>query len=420
MNQETRPSSLDAKSNEPPGHDIFCTPENSDFLSKVHYQDLNPTEREIRLLEILPDSGSGFIECELLPSVKLADVHKQYLALSYCAGNPHNTKAIIVNGTSCNVFANLHHALAMVRNYWETQANQRDLLLWVDQICINQFNLEERSHQVGFMKEIYQSAQETLICLSLAETEGRGMKRFIEFRQRLIQYLAENSRAEITEVFVSVSDIHTYTSDISGEEDLVDSWDEFFHVLNSPWWERAWVFQEFMVSSRPIFLSGRYSMPYDEMRLILMGISFATIYLEDRLFRLPQRSKCSVEKIKEALERAYKMILAKGTWVQNGTLANLLVHTSSCKASDPRDRIFSVLDRSYPHNKQDGLPSWAVNWMEKINPDENLDGIANNKIGDQFRKHYIKLERADASFYKFLTQTTPKERQQPWKRGVYS
>lgn len=160
-------------SNEPPGHDIFCTPENSEFLFKVHYKDLNASDREIRLLKILPESRSGFVECELLPSVKLADVHKQYLALSYCAGDARKTKPIIVNGARCNVFANLHHALTTVRHYWETHTCHRDLFLWVDQICINQANLIERSHQVGFMRAIYESASETLICLSVAETRRR-------------------------------------------------------------------------------------------------------------------------------------------------------------------------------------------------------------------------------------------------------
>jgi hypothetical protein len=175
------------RANGPPGHDIFCTPENSEFLSKVPYQDLSATKREIRLLKILPDSGSGFIECELLPSISLYSAYKQYRALSYCAGDARNTKPVVVNGARCNVFANLHHALTVVRHHWKTYGYQQELLLWVDQICINQANLTERSHQVGFMTDIYRGAKQTFVCLSTSKTEGLGLKWFAELWQALVE-----------------------------------------------------------------------------------------------------------------------------------------------------------------------------------------------------------------------------------------
>ncbi|RSL46216.1 hypothetical protein CEP54_013958 [Fusarium duplospermum] len=159
-----------------PGHDIFCTPENSNFLSKTPYKTLDPTRREIRLLKVLPDSGSGLVECELLPSAPIAELRSKYSALSYCAGNPRNTEIILVNGVKCNVFANLCHALTCARHFWTTKPRDGDFLLWADQICINQADLSERSHQVGFMRDIYQNAQQTLICLSTTNTQGEGMK----------------------------------------------------------------------------------------------------------------------------------------------------------------------------------------------------------------------------------------------------
>ncbi len=36
-------------------------------------------------------------------------------------------------------------------------------LLWADQICINQDDIEERNHQIEFMREIYANARRTLI-----------------------------------------------------------------------------------------------------------------------------------------------------------------------------------------------------------------------------------------------------------------
>lgn len=40
-----------------------------------------------------------------------------------------------------------------------------DILMWTDQICINQSNLRERSHQVEMMYDIYKTAQDVALCL---------------------------------------------------------------------------------------------------------------------------------------------------------------------------------------------------------------------------------------------------------------
>jgi hypothetical protein len=64
-----------------------------------------------------------------------------------------------MNGIRFNAFANLACALRQV-----ARARERgDLvnyppLIWADQICINQSSPVEKSHQVGFMREIYESA----------------------------------------------------------------------------------------------------------------------------------------------------------------------------------------------------------------------------------------------------------------------
>jgi hypothetical protein len=458
MDKEAGSSSFQIKANEPPGHDIFCTPENSNFFSKVHYQDLNSNDRDIRLLKILPDSGSGLVEGELLPSVRLADVRKQYLALSYCAGNPRNTKTITVNGARCNVFANLHHALIAARNYWATQQCEDDLLLWVDQICINQANLAERSHQVGFMRDIYQNSKDTLICLSVSETEGHGMKWFIELEQDLIQHLLKEHSHESGagleapkgDISICSYDILTYLLERLNYESFADGWIEFFHILKSPWWDRAWVFQEFMVSSRVIFLFGRHSISYDKMLAFLVGICIVTHNSlsetsspgYEPFKRLLERSQYSLEEIEKAVSKVYSMNIAKGKWVQDAGLKNLLVYNSSSQASDPRDKIYSVLglahpgygivpnyspendadkvlvettrkiimcedslnvltylDHSTPHyNNEDGLPSWVVNWMSNINTYEYTHGSSIMKSITGYVGHHVKAEKADASF----------------------
>ncbi|CVK96276.1 uncharacterized protein FPRN_12229 [Fusarium proliferatum] len=456
MDKEEKSTST-TTSNEPPGHDIFCTPENSEFLSKVHYKDLNEGDREIRLLKILPNSGSGFIECELLPSVKLADMHKQYLALSYCAGDAHNTKPITVNGARCNVFANLHHALKTVRHYWKTHTYHRDLLLWVDQICINQANLAERSHQVGFMRAIYESASETLICLSVAETRGDGMRWLVQ----LERFIGED-------LFLDAMFPPEYQRRSRGPEanfsfqlkmrqcmslpEFVDGWIEFCKVLTSPWWGRAWVFQEFMVSSRATFLYGLHSVGYPDMLRLICDLCLATleILLEPNKYRGTyvkkrlKRAQATRAQISHSISKVLSVFLAKKEWYRNFDLKRLLVYTQNSHSSDERDRIYSMIGLAHPgyaivpdYSSKNGietllvetmkriitfedsldvlsylsrgdpsssgqrelLPSWVVDWTKVNNPLEPMLYTTNNDWnGSKFVAHYIKVGYADASF----------------------
>ncbi|PVI03815.1 heterokaryon incompatibility, partial [Periconia macrospinosa] len=85
----------------------------------------------------------------------------QYEALSYVWKKP-STEAnceVLVDGISVSIGENLDQALRCLRhpNVGRT--------LWVDALCINQSDFQERNHQVGFMRFIYSQACEVLIHL---------------------------------------------------------------------------------------------------------------------------------------------------------------------------------------------------------------------------------------------------------------
>lgn len=119
--------------------------------------------------EAPPEFPNGFLACELVDQVSLGTANGRYIALSYSAGDPGNTKQIMVNGFLFNVFANLEHALECVRKH-QTKESDEKFLIWADQICIDQSNVEERSQQVQFMPEIFQNSGSVFACLSTASS----------------------------------------------------------------------------------------------------------------------------------------------------------------------------------------------------------------------------------------------------------
>ncbi|KAH7356432.1 heterokaryon incompatibility protein-domain-containing protein, partial [Rhexocercosporidium sp. MPI-PUGE-AT-0058] len=113
------------------------------------------------LLSILPEKRGTIIECTL--EVVNLDVKPAYEALSYVWGPINPPVTILCNKHPVEVTPNLGAALQRLR-YPDTGifSNRR---IWIDALRINQENLEERSQQVSFMKEIYDSAKDVVIWL---------------------------------------------------------------------------------------------------------------------------------------------------------------------------------------------------------------------------------------------------------------
>lgn len=116
------------------------------------YQSLNASRSEIRLVEILSDDGDNEIKCT--SSISSLKDNPEFRALSYVWGDPKVTKDIILDDEIFPVTTNLAAALKYVKTHWCSNSRGRSpalFRLWVDAICINQKDWDERSSQVGFM-----------------------------------------------------------------------------------------------------------------------------------------------------------------------------------------------------------------------------------------------------------------------------
>ncbi|EEU33495.1 uncharacterized protein NECHADRAFT_56568, partial [Fusarium vanettenii 77-13-4] len=115
-----------------------------------------------RLLEILPAATENESLSTRLFTADLDSTHLRYEALSYIWGAKSGIDKkhfIYVNGYRQSVTPNLHSALSSLRHpSWRRT-------LWVDSICINQADVQERCHQVLLMARIYAGASRVLVYL---------------------------------------------------------------------------------------------------------------------------------------------------------------------------------------------------------------------------------------------------------------
>jgi hypothetical protein len=106
---------------------------------------------EIRLVTIKSSGADGQLEASIQNVELNPDDPVKYTALSYCWGDAVNLVQIPCDGQFLPVTTALHEALLEIIKFTPHDA------LWIDQICINQDDMVEKSEQVSKMNLIYDS-----------------------------------------------------------------------------------------------------------------------------------------------------------------------------------------------------------------------------------------------------------------------
>jgi hypothetical protein len=118
----------------------------------------------VRLLRLLRGNFTDDIQCELFEAWLEGGI--PYDALSYTWGSPEKAAKITVNGSTMHVTLNLYTALQHLR------FGDEDRILWIDAICINQDNIQERRHQVQRMSLVYKEAEQVVVWLGQGTEES--------------------------------------------------------------------------------------------------------------------------------------------------------------------------------------------------------------------------------------------------------
>jgi hypothetical protein len=127
---------------------------------RFHYSPLDPNVDGIRLV-ILEPSPEHFstIKCRLR-HVTFRERPK-YEALSYTWGDQATQGEISIQGQVFRVGLNLLEALRFLRD------PEKERVVWIDAICINQDDIQEKNRQIAIMPYIYTRAQLVLVWLGV-------------------------------------------------------------------------------------------------------------------------------------------------------------------------------------------------------------------------------------------------------------
>ncbi|KAH7160082.1 heterokaryon incompatibility protein-domain-containing protein [Dactylonectria estremocensis] len=228
----------------------------------ANYDYLPLKSSQIRLIKIDINDDD-----ELLASIEHADLDPEdpitYSTLSYVWGDACQKVHLPCDGKAfISITTTLHEALRQVAKF------NPNKLLWVDQICINQSDIPERSEQVKLMNTIYEKAETVIAWLGSATT---STPKAVD----LISRVANVAMPTLTDMFR----MEEYPDDWVGLEkyeeipaeestklgisfDDEEAWDAFADFFDRPWFQRIWIVQEILPARKAIMLCGTHSLEW--------------------------------------------------------------------------------------------------------------------------------------------------------------
>lgn len=231
-----------------------------------------------------------------------------------------------------------------------TQLLQRDDLnktIWIDAVCIDQNDLNEREQQVRLMKDIFSKASLTIVWLGESE-EPELIPSMFELGDRII---------EMTKT-VSPRRLKSEDLEACGLPPIDDqSWRALANFFCLPWFQRVWITQEYVLAKEVTFLYGRYWKSSDFYVAIIrtLQINEDSYHLEELLRPLVSRPKqanfwlnnntdrwLGISTRLSQMEYFRSMRELKADY-QKWALRVLLSRSSTIKTTDLRDHIYGVL-----------------------------------------------------------------------------
>ncbi|KAK0662532.1 heterokaryon incompatibility protein 6, OR allele [Cercophora samala] len=315
--------------------------ENAVITEPYQYMPLPDSTTNIRLLRLLPGSRQDDIKCDLYVT-ELAAAVDHYEALSYVWGDVSPTTPIQVNGGTLQIGLNLRSALLNLRLADEPRT------LWIDAICINQQDYDEKPGQINMMGQIYRNASQCVVWLGKAhwskadDIPQRDTKKAFAVLKMLGDEAAEMKKMG-KKVEPHKGDLYKkLRADMNVE----------YALFENKWWKRVWTAQEIIVAKRAVMVNGLHQMDWDLFRdAIQHGLDLdLTAWTVNVLgVGIPP-----VTAVFEDVQRIRDLSAAPSSNPAD-ELLGYLIHTRARDATDLRDKIFGVLGFSDGRLKDVGI-----------------------------------------------------------------
>ncbi|KAJ2990145.1 hypothetical protein NUW58_g3102 [Xylaria curta] len=342
--------------------------------------------RQIRVFILKPglpkDPLVGSFEIvTIVPDTHLSSINSaEWEAVSYVWGNQELTEPIRIDGSVRCVTHNVISLLIDLR--WSDKPRR----LWIDGICINQDDPNEKSQQIGIMLQVYQNAKSVIIWLKEISGELAASLAAIQWMEKLLSEQEDTPLSNTKSLQRDFDTTHNFRHGFVGK------------LLANPWFTRIWVIQEAVVARNLLVFMASELVPWDS--LVNLAFRFAAQRLPAREALTMPLIKCYLSCLESVdgtaaekgismiyLIQRFRMVLACSKMVPPSEVAYLAIGRT---AKLPHDMIYAMnglfklwashfpTKTDYSSPPSEIFKSFVVNCIEH---EQNLDILSQLRLG---------------------------------------
>lgn len=325
---------------------------------KFQYSPLEDAAAQIRLLRIC-SSNTATEKVELRMTSHFIRDAPEFVAISYTWGSPSNISSVLLNDSWIEVRENCHNALLQCR-----QQNIKQHI-WIDSICINQDNVDEKGTKVAMMASLYKRASQVLVSIQPSH-----------HTEPLAGNVAPTTLVELANVVnesLLTGEFGPVNVDRDNHDSLVDEGaillaerrlsmrDAIKGVVGAEYWTRLWILQELAMSKRACLMLHGDLVDLEALYLLTrISDRLERESLDDNSHRdsdghqdgstnecpddnsdvTPDKSLDAISATPMGLTLAVRYMAPESSGLD---LAGVLVRYSSWRCFDPRDRIYGTM-----------------------------------------------------------------------------
>ena len=346
------------------------------------------TVGQIRLLKLNRNDGD---KTSFDLEVHDIDRAPAFAALSYVCGRetpsctltlniPRNSAAVQPSGKrtwSISITPNLKTTLVQLstfsrikKSFLGLSRKKKSFLghdyLWIDAICINQIDLDEKSAQVSSMHKIYTAAQEVLICLGQEQDSSSAiiavlkkvavLMGYVDDRPAETEFAAEDiiSEDNIRALAMVLADSGTvYELDVLQDLGLPvahhNFWQGLKRLFYRDWFWRLWTFQEAMLAQRGYVLCADQGIQWDQLLAIAKPLLATNLtFVSPSRVNVPNQGRYGSTLIPQSpivdFQERFDGTGCAYCWRVNAARRR--------EVSEPRDRVYGILSLAPPELRQ--------------------------------------------------------------------
>ncbi|KAK1777873.1 heterokaryon incompatibility protein-domain-containing protein [Copromyces sp. CBS 386.78] len=258
---------------------------------------------------------------------------------------------MLLDGHTVLIGENLYNGLKSIRHL-KSEICDSNLWLWVDALCINQSDVQEKGHQVRLMRQIYEAAEMVLVWLGTGDRHIRDAMKVLNLEAG--EFEDHVFRGRLTE--------HEMMG-ISG-------------ISEMSYWQRVWILQEVVLATNYLVVCGNAYVTMENFERALSILCDPKWQIHDDRSEALLRRRVGLER-----SPAKKIITQRDVQGRTSPLYKWLLICTECffGATDPRDFVYALLGISdncegkiepdYSRSAREVYCSAiAVNKAERYNP----------------------------------------------------